>query len=102
MTTAARARARSVGIVVACAIAIVSLVLSWRAISTQSDVARREASRAVAGVEETQRTQAEQQRASCAFWRHLGAFEAWEAGSEIGRTLVTDARATANQLGCPP
>ncbi|WP_256789799.1 hypothetical protein [Frankia sp. AvcI1] len=95
MTTAARARARSIAIAVFGTIAIVALVLSLRANATQSSVAQREARRVAVELEE-------QQRASCAFWRHLGAFEAWEAGSEIGRTLVTDARATANDLGCPP
>lgn len=64
MTTAARARARSVGIIVACTIAIVSLVMSWRAISTQSDVAEREATRAVASVEETQQQLAATQEAT--------------------------------------
>lgn len=101
MTTAARARARSVGIIVACTIAIVSLVMSWRAISTQSEVAQREARRAVATVEETQRQLGEQQRASCAFWRDLGSYPG-PLQSEFGRLLVKDARDAADRMGCPP
>ncbi len=64
MTTATRARARATAIVAACVIAIVSLVLSWRAISTQSAVAQREAARAVAGVERAQEQLDAQQRAA--------------------------------------
>lgn len=44
---------------------------------------------------------AQQQRAACDFWRHLGAFEVSDASSDIGRTLIADARAASETLDCP-
>lgn len=53
MTTAGRARARGVGIIAACVVALLSMALSLRAISTQSEVAQRESSRALAKAEQS-------------------------------------------------
>lgn len=101
LSPAARARMTTIAIVATCLIALVSGVLALRAISTQTDVSRREAQRAVATVEETQRQLAEQQRASCAFWRDLGSYPG-PLQSEFGRLLVKDARDAADRMGCPP
>ena len=83
-----------VAVLLCAVLSIGSLGIAFATFSSRVEVAQREARRVAA-------EQVEQQRASCAFWRDLGAFEAWEASSRIGRTLVTDARTAANALDCP-
>lgn len=106
MTTTERARIRGAGIICACVIALLSMALSLRAISTQSAVAKREAAKAVASVA-TQQVEltAAQQRGFASDCRIL-AINLPKPGdpppsTALGRTRALQYEAEYRNRGCP-